>query len=127
MVFDRVFERFHALIAVVGDLRQEHDAGAIIAGGRQAERHDGAVERIRHLDEDAGAVAVVGIRADRTTVRQVAEYLQAAADDVVAALALNVGEEADATVVVFVLRIVQALRRGEATGIKIIMRHISNL
>ena len=43
--------------------RQEHQADAVLAGRRQRRRRDLAQERVRHLDQDAGAVAGVDLAA----------------------------------------------------------------
>ena len=68
-------------------------------------------EPIRHLHQDAGAVAGVHLAAARPAVEQVDEQLQRLADDAVALLTLDVDDEADAAGVVLVPRIVEPLRR----------------
>ena len=77
-----------------------------------------AKERVRHLDQDAGAVAGVDLAAARTAMQQVDEHLERLPDDGVRAHAFDVDDEADATGVVLVARIVEALR-GRAAGIAI--------
>ncbi len=71
-----------------------------------------AIETVRNLDQDARAVAHQRIGADGAPVVEVLENLQALLDDLVAFLALDVSDEADAAGVVFVLRVVQTLRGG---------------
>ena len=74
--------------------------------------HLGAVELVGDLDQDAGAVAHQLVGADRAAVVEVLEDLQALRDDAVRALALDVGDEADAAGIVFVGRVVQAFGGG---------------
>ena len=69
-----------------------------------------AQEAVRHLDQDAGAVAGVRLAAARAAVQQVDQQLQPLLDDRVRAPALHVDDEADAAGVVLVPRIVEALR-----------------
>ena len=69
---------------------------------------DLAQEPVRHLNQDAGAVAGVRLAAARAAVQQVDEDLQPLLDDAVRAAALDVDDEADAAGVVLVARIVQA-------------------
>ena len=88
-------------IAIALVMRQEHEAGAVRAGGGQRERHDLAQERVGHLNQDAGAVTGVRLAAAGAAVLQVDEDLQRLRDDVVRALALDVDDEADAAGVVF--------------------------
>ncbi len=101
-------ERFHRL-AIVGVVRQEHQARAVGAGFGQRERHDGAQERVGHLEQDAGAVTGVGLAAAGAAVLEIDEHLQGFLDDVVRPRALHVDDEADAARVVFRSRIVQTL------------------
>jgi hypothetical protein len=70
--------------------------------------HLGAVEVVRDLDQDAGAVAEQRVRAGRPAMVQVQQDLQTLLDDVVALRPLDVGDEADAAGVVLVGRVVQA-------------------
>ncbi len=62
-----------------------------------------------NLDQDAGTVAHQRISADGTPVIQVFQDQQALLNDGMALLTLNVGDETDATGVVFVGRVVQTL------------------
>ena len=103
--------------AVLGVARQEHQAGAVLAGRRQRRRRDLAQERVRHLDQDAGAVAGVDLAAAGAAMREVLQHLQRLADDGVRLAALDVDDEADAAGVVLVPGVVEALRfRGTALG-----------
>src|SRR5690606_17536858 len=57
-------------------LRQEHHADAIVPESRQRDPElaaRAAQERVRHLQQDAGAVALQRIRAGRAAMRQVLE------------------------------------------------------
>jgi len=97
-------------------LRQEDHAHAVFAGRRQRDAlrgHLGAVELVRDLDQDAGAVAHQLVGTDGAAVIQVLQDLEALLDDAMCLLALDVGHEADTAGVVFVLRVVEALRAGE--------------
>src|SRR5262249_35421288 len=95
------------------DLLDDRDAGILIRLLRRQEDHPDAVtsrrgrrgpparaftaeEPVRHLHEDAGAVAGERVAAARAAVGQVLEDLEALLDDVVRALTLHVDDEADA-------------------------------
>ena len=69
-----------------------------------------AKELVRHLRQNAGAVAGQRIAAAGAAVGQIDQDLQARADDLVALLAAHVDDEADAAGVVLVRGIVEALR-----------------
>ena len=73
--------------ALLGVDRQEHHAGGVLADRRKLEVHDRAEEGIRHLREDARAVAGARVRADGAAVLEVAQRRQRQRDDVVAGLA----------------------------------------
>ena len=68
-------------------------------------------QRVRNLDQDAGAVAGVGLGTGGTAMLHALERLQAAIDDVVRGLPAQVREEPDATGVVFERRVIQAALR----------------
>ena len=102
---------------VEGDLvgGQEPDAGGVVTGGREIELDDGAIERVRDLQEDAGAVAGVGLRTGRTAVLQVRQRREAGANQFVGSNTVQVGDEGDAARVVLVSGVVEAdLARGRA-------------
>ena len=93
-------------------LGQEDHADAVFAGRRQLDAlfgHLRAVQRVGHLDQDAGAVAHQRIGPHGATVVEVLEDLQRVGDDGVALLALQVRHEAHAAGVVLLGRVVQAL------------------
>src|SRR5207237_1594793 len=91
--------------------RQKHEAGAILAGRWKHEserRRRLPQEAVRHLDEDAGAVARVRFAARRPAVKEIDEDLQALLDDTVRAAAFDVDDEADTTRRPLMAGIVQA-------------------
>ena len=98
--------------AVIG--REEREANAVRARGRQRERRHAAKERVGHLDEDAGAVAGVDLGARCAAVVEVAERAEGRVDDVVALGAGDVNDEADAAGVVLEARVVETARCGQA-------------
>ena len=102
--------------AMLGLARQEHQAGAVVAGGRQRGRRHAAQERVGHLNEDAGAVARVDLAAAGAPVRQVLQDLKRLSDNRMGLPALDVHDEADAARVVLVDGIVQAFGRRRAVS-----------
>ena len=109
-------ENAFALQALVLLHRQEDHADAVLAGCGQREAELRAFAReelVRDLDQDAGAVAGFRIAAAGAAMRQVDEDLNALLDDVVAFVAADVGDEADAAGIVLMRRIVKPLRRRE--------------
>ena len=95
-----------------GVLRQEDHADAVLAGARQGHapfaRHQ-LQEFVRRLDEDARAVAGIGLAAARAAMVQVQQHLQGLLDDGVGLPAFDVGHESHPAGLVLELRIVQAL------------------
>ena len=104
--------------------RGEHEADGVLAGRRQGRERlalfgrddaaEGALlleQRVRNLDQDAGAVAGVGFGTGGTAMLHALERLQAAIDDVVRGLPAQVREEPDATGIVFKRRVIQAALR----------------
>mmetsp|Transcript_18075 Transcript_18075/g.43199 ORF Transcript_18075/g.43199 Transcript_18075/m.43199 type:complete len:209 (+) Transcript_18075:1295-1921(+) len=92
-------------------LRQEDHADAVLAGRRQLDALAGhflAVVLVRDLDQDAGAVTHQFVGADRATVVQVLEDLQALLDDVVRLVTLDVGDKSQPTGVLLIRGPVQA-------------------
>ena len=69
-------------------------------------------EAVRHLDQDAGAVAGVLLAAAGAAVLEVQEDLEPLLDDACDLRPFDVDHEADAAGVVLVLRVVKTLRRG---------------
>ena len=89
---------------VVGE---EHEPGAVGTCRRQRKGHGLTQKAVGHLDQDAGAVAGAGVGAAGAAVFEVDQQVERVADDRVRALALDVGDEADAAGVVLVSRSVQ--------------------
>jgi len=88
-------------------LGQEDHAHAVFTGGRQRDAQLGhlfAVQRVGDLDQDARAVAHELVGTHGTPVVDVLQDLQGLRHDVVALDALDVGDETEATGVVFVGR-----------------------
>ncbi len=92
---------------------QEGEAGAVLAEGRQL---DGALggdvpeEPVRHLQEDAGSVARLGVGAEGPPVGKVLEGGQPELDDGVARAATKLGYESDPTGIVLIGGVVKARR-----------------
>jgi hypothetical protein len=102
-------------------LRQEDHAHAVFAGGRQLHAllgHLFAVELVRDLDQDAGAIAHQRVGTHGTPVVQVLKDLQTLRNDLVGFLALDMRHHADAAGVMLVGGVVQALglRAGGEVG-----------
>ncbi len=89
---------------------QEGDTDRVTTGGGQIESGHLAEEGVRHLGQDARAVARVGLGTGRTAVLQVAQHCERLLDQRVARLAGEGGHEADATGVVLVTGVVHTLR-----------------
>ena len=104
---DRLDLRDGLLGAVLG---QEGDADGVCTGRGQFESGHLAEEGVRHLGQDARAVARVGLGAGGTAVLQVAQHRERLLDQRVARLAGEGGHEADATGVVLVAGVVHTLR-----------------
>ena len=64
-------------------------------------------EAVRNLNQDASAVAGARIGANRTAVFEVAQNVDGVVDDLMAFLALDIGNEADAAGIFFERRIVK--------------------
>ena len=96
---------------------QEDEPGAVVPFGRQREAQAGGLapeEPVRHLDQNARAVAGVGFAAARAAVKQVDEDLQRLLDNRMRAAAFHVHDEPDAARVVLVGGIVKSLRRRQS-------------
>ena len=94
---------------------QECGADGIAAGARQLEAAHGPQERVGHLEQDAGAVAGVGLGAGRAAVVEVAQRGECGLDDPVRRDPGQGGDERDATRVVLVLSVVQPLGRRDSS------------
>ncbi len=68
---------------------------------------------MRHLQEDAGAVAGVVVAAAGAAVFEVLEDLDGLAEDVVRFAVLQIDDEADAAGIVFVRGIIKTLSGGD--------------
>ena len=68
---------------------------------------------MRDLDHDARAVTALMIGAFTAAVFQVFQDIQSIRDDVIRPLSLDIDDEADAAGIMFVGRIIQALRCGQ--------------
>ena len=71
-------------------------------------------ELVRDLNQHTGAVAGFGITAARAAVGEVQKNLNSFPDDVVTFAAADAGYEPDAARIMFVRRVVEALRRRES-------------
>ena len=108
---DLVFEDVHAATAIVFVTWQKHTADAVLAGLRKldvARLAFATEERIRQLNQDAGAVARQRIAAAGAAMHEVQKDIDSLFDDVVRRSAGDVGDEADATGVVLVARVVES-------------------
>ena len=94
----------------------EHHAHAVLTRGRQREAQRGCFageKPVRNLNQEAGAITRLRVAATRPAMSQIDEDLDAFFDDVVRFLALDIGDETDATGIVFVGGVVEPLRRGQ--------------
>jgi len=109
---DRALDFLDAGMAGSGFLRQENHADAVLAARRQFDAllgHFFTIELIRDLDQETGTIALQRVGADGTTVIQIFQDQQTLLDDIVALLALDVGDKANAASVVLVGGVVQTL------------------
>ena len=107
---DILLDPFLADLSALGRLGQEDHAHAVITGGRQFDAgfgSFGAQKGVGHLEQDAGAVALQRVGADRAAMIQILQDFQALGDDRMTLHTLDVGDEAHATGVMFSLGIVE--------------------
>jgi hypothetical protein len=71
-------------------------------------------EQVRHLDENAGAIAGIVLAAAGAPVAKVDQDGESVADDRVGFAPFDVDDETDAAGIVFILGVVQALLGREA-------------
>ncbi len=90
--------------------RQEGDARRVRTFGREREPGDSPQEPVGYLEQDAGTVAGVGLGPGRATVGQVGERPKPGHHEFVRPHAPHVGDERDATGVMFEARVVKARR-----------------
>ncbi len=98
-------------IPIVPAFRQKDEARSVLSRRREREpegRGDLAQESIGRLNENAGAIARVGLASARAAVQQIEQNLQPLVDDAVRLAALDVDDEANAARVVLVGRVVKA-------------------
>ena len=118
---DRALEDLAALVSLIRLARQEHHADAVFAGLGKASfcmRELLLEERVRDLQQDAGAVARQRVAAAGATMLEVGEDRQALLDDVARLGSAHVDHEADPAGVVLEARVVESLpskRRHQAT------------
>ena len=119
LALDHLGDFLFDLAAMGGVARQEEVAGAVVAGVGQGEAGLlGGVhaEGVRHLEEDAGAVAGVGLAAGGAAMVEIFEHLDALTQNGVGGAALQIGDEADAARVVLKPRIIKTLLGGAASA-----------
>src|SRR5207245_4156013 len=120
LIDDRGQERANA-VTLLRVPRQEHEPAAVLPRRRQGDPQAIALapqELVRHLEQDAGAIAGIRLAAARAPVQEVDENLERLAHNRVRPPALDVDHEADAAGVVLAARVVQPLggRRTENGG-----------
>ena len=109
---DNLFKALLAQIALVHPLRQKDHPHRVLLYLRQFDpfgRGDLTHKFVRHLHEDTGAVTGVRLTSARAAVRQIEEYLQSLRNNRARLLTLYVHDETDATGIVFVARVIEAL------------------
>jgi len=105
-----------ALEAAVLVHREEDHCHAVLAGAGKLNAKFAAFageENVRNLDENAGAIARLGIATRRSAMSEVNENLEPFADDVVAFFAADAGHKAHAARIVLILRVIETLRIRE--------------
>ena len=115
---------FRGLLIGAGDrfplclvMRHEQVCDTVLARTGQRDallRHLFGEEPVRKLDQDSGAVAGLGVCANRAPVFQVAEDLQSVQDDLAALLVPDRADHSDAAGVMLVRRIVQTFGAFQA-------------
>jgi hypothetical protein len=93
---------------------------AVCAGAGELNAEFAALARKKDmgdLNQNAGAVARLGITARRSAMGELNENLKPLADDVVALFALDAGHQAHAACIVFIAWMVEALRERKLTTV----------
>jgi hypothetical protein len=106
--------------------RQERHADAISPGQRQLEAQLATLphkELMWDLEQNAGAVARLGIASAGSAVRQIEQHLDSLAYDFVTLVAAHIGHESDSAGIVLLRRMVEALSGGRAHRIFQTRRH----
>ena len=88
---------------------RKHISDAVAPARRQLERDRLAQELVRHLQQEAGAVAGLGVGAGGAAVLEVGERLDPESHDVVGRTVVQARDDGHATGVVLVARVVQAI------------------
>jgi hypothetical protein len=117
LVRDHLLEQVLAGGAASRVVGQEHHADAVLAGGRQVDAERRARRRqeaMRHLHQDAGAVAGVLFTPAGAPVLEVQQDFERVLDDARRLAPLQIDDETDAAGVVLVPGIVEALRGGRS-------------
>ena len=107
---DRVDEELLELTAALVVVGQEAHRDSVLARGRQRLGDHAPKERVRHLQEDPGAVARVAVGARRAAVLEVLERDDRAPDGLVLRHSVQPRYERDSAGVVLVGRVVEARR-----------------
>ena len=113
---DKLFDDTNAVRPRPFGLRHKHHADAVIARLRKIDPDvaaNGAQMGVRHLNENARAVAGQRVGADRATMSEVFQNLQTLIDDPVAFPVLYVRNETDPARIVLVARVVEPLLLGQ--------------
>ena len=122
VVADDLRERLHLQLALRLVTREKALRDAVVACEREllALVFEDALEvLVRDLHEDARAVAGVRVAAGRAAMRETPQDLEAHLDGAVRWAALQIDDEAEATRIMLVARVVEAHRAGKAAR----MRH----
>jgi len=109
---DDLFEFFFTGESFALVRHKEDNAHGVFACGRELDTlflAHGAEELVRHLNQDAGTVARLGVAAARAAMLQVFENLDPLLDDLVALRAVHVYDEPNAAGIAFLRRIVHPL------------------
>ncbi|CAB4897173.1 unannotated protein [freshwater metagenome] len=109
---DDGLDRGHGLGSVTDVSRQERQADGVLTHGRKFEAGDRTQEAVRHLDEDAGTIAGIGLGPGGATVLHVAQGADAHGDNGATGDTVDVGDEGDTTGIVFESRVVEPNGRG---------------
>ena len=112
LVQDGCFDDLLAALPLGLVLRQEYHAhGVAVALGQVEAECLGLFleEAVGHLEENAAAVARLGVAAARAAMGEVNQHLEAVLDQLVAAPAVDIAQKPDPAGVVFIRWIVQSL------------------
>ena len=110
LVFDDLVHTFAGTCNVSFALGEKCNSGGVCARSGQIEVDHGTEERIRYLDENAGAVTGVRLGAGGAPVLEVDQRGDGLLDNVSTTTTMHVHNECDTTGVVLVSRVVEALR-----------------